>query len=301
MYRVVCAAVVALSLAAGSSPAGAQNGAARVSLCLLIDAAARANRLPAEFLTRVIWRESRFDPLAVGPATRGGARAEGIAQFMPGTAADRALADPFDPVQALPKAAAFLSDLRDTFGNLGLAAAAYNAGPQRVRGWLVGARTMPDETRRYVHAITGRGVDEWAGAVTGDTVYRLNCEQTLAALNAPPAAFASELEQRVGAAIGKPWGVELAAGFTRGRVLALYTRAVAGLAAVIGGRDPVIVSTVLRSRGTRPFYQARIGADTRMAADVLCGRIRHAGGACIVTRNLPGRFRPDDRDTVWGE
>ena len=45
-------------------------------------------------------------------------------------------------MQALPKAAQFLRDLKDQFGNLGLAAAAYNAGPARVRGWLAGARRL---------------------------------------------------------------------------------------------------------------------------------------------------------------
>ncbi|HVZ52085.1 MAG TPA: lytic transglycosylase domain-containing protein, partial [Pseudolabrys sp.] len=211
MQRIVCVAAAVLSLAAGAPSAADEDRDSRVSLCLLIDSAASANSLPAEFLTRVIWRESRFKPLAVGPATGGGARAEGIAQFMPGTAAERALADPFDPVEALPKAAAFLRDLRDDFGNLGLAAAAYNAGPQRVRGWLAGTRSMPDETRHYVRAITGRGVEEWArGAVADEAGHRpdqKNCTQTLAALNAPPAAFALELERRVDVAIGKPWGV----------------------------------------------------------------------------------------------
>lgn len=301
MQRIVCAAAVALSLATGSSRGAAENTASRTSLCLLIESAAEANRLPAEFLTRVIWRESRFDPLAVGPATRHGARAEGIAQFMPGTAAERALADPFDPLQALPKAAAFLRQLRDGFGNLGLAAAAYNAGPQRVRDWLAGTRSMPEETRRYVRAITGRGVEDWAQAVPADGAHRLSCAQTLAALNAPPAAFASEIERRVDSAIGKPWGVELAAGFRRGAVLAVYARASERLAPVLGGHDPVIASTILRSRGTGRFYQARIGADTRPAADELCARIRKEGVACLVTRNVPGRFRSDDSAVGWAD
>jgi hypothetical protein len=42
---------------------------------------------------------------------------------------------------------------------------------------------------------------------------------------------------------------------------------------------------VLRSRGTRTFYQVRVGVDTRSAADDLCGRIRRAGQACLVLRN----------------
>src|SRR6266478_6795559 len=104
----------------------------------MIEAAATANGLPLDFFTRVIWQESRFRSDAVGPITRSGHRAIGIAQFMPGTAAERRLLDPFDPVQALPKSADFLDELRNQFGNLGLAAAAYNAGPKRVQEWLAG-------------------------------------------------------------------------------------------------------------------------------------------------------------------
>src|SRR6516165_11145197 len=131
----------------------------RESICLMDEAAARANNLPAEFFARIIWQESRFQSDAVGPMTRRGTRAQGIAQFMPGTAAERNLLDPFDPVQALPKAAEFLQELRSKFGNLGLAAAAYNAGPQRVRDWLRGSRTLPNETRNYVYAVTGVSAD----------------------------------------------------------------------------------------------------------------------------------------------
>src|SRR5436190_8890123 len=128
----------------------------------MIESAARANRLPLEFFARVIWQESRFQADAVGPPTRSGERAQGIAQFMPKTAVERRLLDPFDPVQALPKSAEFLRELRDQFGNLGLAAAAYNAGPQRLRDFLAGSRMLPAETRNYVVAITGASVDDWA-------------------------------------------------------------------------------------------------------------------------------------------
>src|SRR6266700_5343933 len=141
---------------------------AREAMCLMIESAARANELPLEFFARVIWQESRFQSDAVGPVTRNGQRAQGIAQFMPGTANERRLLDPFDPVQALPKSAEFLNELRNQFGNLGLAAAAYNAGPQRLRDFLAGTRMLPAETRNYVVAITGTSVDEWAkGAKDG--------------------------------------------------------------------------------------------------------------------------------------
>ena len=128
----------------------ARESDAREAMCLMIESAARAQDLPLEFFARVIWQESRFRSDAVGPVTRSGQRAQGIAQFMPGTANERGLLDPFDPVQALPKSAEFLGELRDQFGNLGLAAAAYNAGPRRVQEWLAGTGPMPQETRNYV-------------------------------------------------------------------------------------------------------------------------------------------------------
>src|SRR5882672_10395780 len=78
----------------------ARESDAREAMCLMIESAARAANLPLEFFARVIWQESRFQSDAVGPVTRSGQRAQGIAQFMPGTASERRLLDPFDPVQA---------------------------------------------------------------------------------------------------------------------------------------------------------------------------------------------------------
>jgi hypothetical protein len=54
---------------------------------------------------------------------------------------------------------------------------------------------------------------------------------------------------------------------------------------LIGSHDPIVSRTTLRSRGTRPLYQARIGADTRLAANTICGKIQRAGEACFVLRN----------------
>ena len=155
------------SSAARSQQRRPRPGDAQKSICLLLESAARANGLPVEFFARVIWQESRFRADAVGPVTRSGKRALGIAQFMPGTAAERNLLNPFDPIQALPKSAEFLRELRREFGNLGLAAAAYNAGPRRVREWMAGSGPMPAETRAYVLAITGASVEQWAKA-SGD-------------------------------------------------------------------------------------------------------------------------------------
>jgi hypothetical protein len=105
------------------------------SICNALAAAATENDLPIDFFTRLIWQESRFDPIAVSRAG-----AQGVARFMPATARWRGLADPFDPLEAIAQSAKLLRDLRREFGNLGLAAAAYNAGPGRVRDWLAGRR-----------------------------------------------------------------------------------------------------------------------------------------------------------------
>src|ERR1700676_772648 len=129
------------------------------AVCRTIERSAQAAHLPVDFVTRVIWRESSFRP---GVVSRAGA--EGIAQFMPTTAQARGLADPFDPEQAIPKAARLLADLRQRFGNLGVAAAAYNAGEGRVAQWLHGQGGLPAETRRYVRFVTGRNSDEWIGS-----------------------------------------------------------------------------------------------------------------------------------------
>src|ERR1700758_5849959 len=128
-----------LALFCGSSALAGPESAAtgtvepiETSVCRLIETAARTQSLPVAFLTRLIWQESSFRANAISPAG-----AQGIAQFMPKTADQRGLANPFDPEEAIPKSASLLADLRRRFGNLGLAAAAYNAGPARIAKWLV--------------------------------------------------------------------------------------------------------------------------------------------------------------------
>ena len=144
----------------------------------LITQAAAVNGLPPDFLDRVVAQESGFDPTSVSKAG-----ALGIAQFMPGTATLVGLRDPFDPFEAIPAAARHLRDLRAVFGNLGLAAAAYNAGAGRVRAWLAGQSDLPLETLDYVRAVTGRDASEWAPA----GLRSASAERSLL-LSQPPAA-----------------------------------------------------------------------------------------------------------------
>src|SRR5258708_19748478 len=101
--------------------------------------------------------------MAFRPSSVSRAGAQGIAQFMPGSARWRGLSDPFEPTEALYESARWLGELRDQFGNLGLAAAAYNAGPRRIRDWIAGRGQLPRETRAYVRIITGRAAESWVG------------------------------------------------------------------------------------------------------------------------------------------
>jgi len=272
-----------------STEASAPSGTLE-SICLMVEAAAAANGLPPEFFAAVIWQESNFRPDAVGPVTRSGQRAEGIAQFMPGTASERRLLDPFDPVQALPKSAEFLRELLDQFGNLGLAAAAYNAGPKRVHDWIAGQGRLPRETRNYVHAITGISVDDWAAFGRDVKPAQRNrsrptCQELTIVLRRSPNPFVSELQKRVSDGVAKPWGVELSASFSRTKALKFYSAAESKYRALLAGHDPSILKTTNHNRGMSDFYQIRIGADTRPEANKLCASLRAAGGACMVLRN----------------
>lgn len=126
------------------------------SLCSALLASALQNDLPVTFFANLIWQESRFQHDAVSSAG-----ALGIAQFMPEVAVEVGLGDPFDPHEAIPASAKFLHSLREQFGNVGFAAAAYNAGAHRVTEWLEHKRTLPRETQIYVARITGRSVEAW--------------------------------------------------------------------------------------------------------------------------------------------
>ncbi|QOZ54433.1 lytic transglycosylase domain-containing protein [Bradyrhizobium sp. CCBAU 53338] len=124
--------------------------------CRALKEAAEESGIPVPFFARLLWQESRFRSNEVSQAG-----AQGVAQFMPETAAEVGLDDPFDPMKALPASAKFLRKLRDDFGNLGLAAAAYNAGPGRIQKWLAKESELPRETRDYVRIITGTKAEDW--------------------------------------------------------------------------------------------------------------------------------------------
>ena len=124
-------------------------------ICTALAHFAGENDLPPDFFARLIWKESRFRPDAVSPKG-----AEGIAQFIPSTARLRGLSNSFDALEALQKSAEYLDALRDRFGNIGLAAAAYNAGESGLQAFLENG-SLPQETRNYVLDITAHAAEDW--------------------------------------------------------------------------------------------------------------------------------------------
>jgi hypothetical protein len=175
--------------------------------------------------------------------------------------------------------------LRREFGNLGLAAAAYNAGPRRVREWMNGSGAMPSETRNYVLAITGAPVEQWSKAgpdTDRKQAQGVGCGELMALLKRAPNRFVAALEQRIVAGAMQPWGVILGADASRSRILSKFAELQQRHAAVLTGRDPILFE---RRRGPLPRYQVRIGAETRADANSLCVRIHKSGGDCVVLRN----------------
>ncbi|MBX9614767.1 MAG: lytic transglycosylase domain-containing protein [Caulobacteraceae bacterium] len=124
-----------------------------------IATAAERHGLDPKLLHALVVVESAYRNEACSPVG-----ACGLAQLMPGTAAELGVRDRFDPAENLSGGAAYLARQMLRFGDLRLALAAYNAGPGRV------ARLgrIPDirETQEYVVSVVdcylaltaGRGV-----------------------------------------------------------------------------------------------------------------------------------------------
>jgi hypothetical protein len=254
----------------------------RDDICRALEQDAAENELPVEFFARVIWQESRFNARAV--SNKG---AQGIAQFMPATADYRGLIDPFDPIEALKNSARYLRDLKARFGNLGLAAAAYNAGPGRVSAWLTSHRPLPGETRNYVGIITGWTADEWASATppkTSETTIPqgVPCTRLANLILAP-----KEQAQRMAAYVPR-WGMQLTANWSESKAWATYRMIQKHYAALIGDREPIVIRSRGIGLGIALRYNIRIADDDRGYLDRFCQKLLAAGGACVVLRNDRG-------------
>jgi len=120
----------------------------------VIEKAAKQYNVPEKLLTRLLYQESSFDPDVISGKRSSRAGAQGIAQFMPKTAAsvsETGGVDPLDPVASIYGAAHYLNNLQKSFPDWRDTLAAYNWG----RGNLArkGILNAPDETKNYYEQI----------------------------------------------------------------------------------------------------------------------------------------------------
>ena len=245
-------------------------------VCDLIAANAAANDMSPDYFARLIWKESRFDAEARSPVG-----AQGIAQFMPYTAKERGLADPYDVGEAIRHSALYLRDLKSELGNWGLAAAAYNGGINRVKRWRVSGGSLPYETEDYVLSITARPADWFTEEGREIEPMPLDAAKGFdESCRSLPIMRTRTMP--IESAPMQPWGVQIAGHANQSVALKSFKRVQSRFSSVLGAKAPI----VLRDRASHGrIYAVRIGADSRGEADALCGKLRGAGGACAVFRN----------------
>lgn len=249
-------------------------------VCKLIERNAAERGLDPSFLARLLWKESRFEPGAVSPVG-----ALGIAQFMPGTADLYDLDDPFNPAQAISKAAWYLDHLSNMFGNIGLAAIAYNGGENRAARFIARQTTLPYETLDYVEAITGHNALRWRDnppgaqdlrlALDAEKAFRPSCEEMAGNRNlrefiVQPRVF--------------PWGVIVASHPSRAGAAQQVARLNRSLHPILGGKRVGYVRKRL-SGMPRAVYTAQVGYDSKTEAAAFCLKLKRVGGRCIVLKN----------------
>jgi hypothetical protein len=248
--------------------------------CGAIQLFAWREQLPVGYFARLIWQESRFDPSALSTAG-----AQGIAQFIPSTARLRGLRNAFDPTEALAKSAEYLRFLSDKFGNLGLAAVAYNGGEGRASGYVKGGSYLPAETRFYVEIITGRDPDAWLAETPPEVDFTIGKDAPFidACVKMAEAERVPSMDRQPSE--WKPWGVLLAQNFSQGVVIRRFERVQAAYSKVLGSEKLMLLMARNPNFGPRLRHYAMIGRDTRGDADALCEKLQAAGGSCIVRKN----------------
>lgn len=252
-------------------------------VCRNIERAAAREGLDKNFLARLLWKESRFEPSAISPVG-----AEGIAQFMPGTAEIVGLHDPFNPAEAIQVSANYLRRLRDFFGSIGMAAVAYNGGENRAARFLSAGGTLPYETQDYVEAITGFNAWRWREdpptpdkldlRLDGDKPFLESCTRLAGNRKLKEFSTAGQGEPP------SPWGVILASHPTRNGLQGQVNRLNRALGPILGGKRVSYVRRPLR-QGARQVYTAQVGWNSRGEANRFCQRAKVVGLRCIVLRN----------------
>lgn len=186
----------------------------------------------------------------------------------------RGLSNSFDVVAALGKSAEYLGELKSRYGNLGFAAAAYNAGENGLERFLE-VDWLPTETRNYVLAITAYSVEDWRD--NPPKTLDLTLDKSKNFLDGC-VALASTRQLReidvIDEAEWAPWGVQLAAHFQKSVAQRLFVNAVKRLPAPIRSEKALLLRERNASFGRRIRYAARIGRDSQVEANALCATIR---------------------------
>lgn len=292
MWRLLACLLLFPALAQAEAPAemcsdgafGARHCIAEASfetdLCAQIEAEANRHGLPPDFLARLLWQESRFDPNAISPKN-----AMGIAQFIASTAALRGLSDPFNPAEAIEKSAEYLGEMTRRYGNVGLAAIGYNGGEGRVERFMAGTSGLARETINYVLIITGHPAEAWRDGPPDNVSFALEDGTPFR-----PACEAMARDRRVSPLGPAPtrlsaWGVQVGYGSTRAAARASFDRLTRSCRATAPADRLEYVPLRRRGPGRPDLIAARLGAGSRDEATRLCRAVSRAGCTCRVFRN----------------
>lgn len=249
-------------------------------VCTAIERASNEHGIDAHFFARLLWKESLFEPGAISPVG-----AMGIAQFMPGTAEMVGLDDAYNPAKAIVASARYLRKLTDGFGNIGLAAVAYNGGEARAARFKVQGGSLPWETQDYVQAITGRSAQDWREnpSALSELDIKLDKERSFrdACIDL---AGNRKLREFKTQDHPWPWGVIVASHRSQSGVTNQVTRLNRQLRPILGGKRVSYVRRRISGSAGR-VYTAQIGYSSRTEAFSFCNRLKGLGGRCIVLKN----------------
>lgn len=247
-------------------------------VCKLMENRSSWRGINPHFIARLINVESRFSPNAVSPAG-----AEGIAQFIPGTAKRRGLKNPHDPAAALTASIDFLAHLKARFGNLGLAAVAYNAGEGAARRFIAGG-SIPLETENYVYSVTGRVAEEWRKPQARHAIPKIDGSKPYAHACLSLVRKPGRIRLAAKATPRQPWGVLISESFSRSTAIRIFNHIRTKFPGNLRERPPMIVQVRNLSMGSRRRYSARIGASSRTKAAEICTSLRARSVTCIIRK-----------------
>lgn len=253
---------------------------AAFDICQHIEDASRRHVIDAGFFARLLWQESRFDANALSPAG-----AQGIAQFMPGTAALRGFSDAYNPAEAMERSAQYLAELQRRYGNPGLAAVAYNGGERRADEFLEGRR-LARETIDYVQIVTGLTAEDWRDEPP--KLHDFALEKDRSFMSACLAMAQSRKVSAIKGIPGKPqlpkWGAQIGFGTSKS---AARTRAdrVAQQCPAASDAKIDIIFVKNRVQGRPGYHMARMTGNDRGAVSTLCQVVRRQGCPCAVYKN----------------